>query len=69
MIQRKDYIMDSTMTWWKLAVAVFALGIAWASFSSQLEAHVKDMDTLLKITRLVCQNTAKTEMASARCWE
>ena len=65
MERRKIGLMD----WVKILGFVFALGVAWSSFSGQLDAHMKDMDTMLKITRLICQNTAKTELASARCWE
>lgn len=65
MERRKISIMD----WVKIVGFVFALGVAWSSFSDQLDAHMKDMDTMLKISRLICQNTAKTELASSRCWE
>ena len=53
----------------KIIGFVFALGIAWSSFSSQLDAHMRDMDTTLKIMRHICQNTATTELSSQRCWE
>ena len=59
----------SVMDWVKIVGFVFALGVTWASFSSQLEAHIKDMEDVLKITRLICNNTAKTEAAAERCWE
>lgn len=65
MERRKIGIMD----WMKIIGFVFALGVAWSSFSSKLDAHVQEMDTMLKITRLICQNTAKTELAASRCWE
>ena len=65
MERRKFSIMD----WVKIVGVVFALGVAWSSFSSRLDAHMQEMDSMLKITRLICQNTAKTELTAARCWE